>query len=140
MTESSPQSLSRRRLLLGSPVAGALGFAAYCCLTRDKHRPSPAALPVVQPPGAISPHVQPRAKNVIFLFMAGGPSQVDLLDPKPELERWAGSPFSAEQTRDLKLAIHTADGSGDARDEAVSAARGKRYRDQRLATEHRDAR
>lgn len=30
------------------------------------------------------------AKSVIFLFMAGGPSQVDLFDPKPELDRLAG--------------------------------------------------
>jgi hypothetical protein len=31
-----------------------------------------------------------RARSVIFLFMGGGPSQVDTLDPKPEIERWAG--------------------------------------------------
>ena len=31
------------------------------------------------------PHHAPRAKSVIFLFMGGGPSQVDLFDPKPKL-------------------------------------------------------
>ncbi len=31
------------------------------------------------------PHVVPRAKRVIFLFMAGGPSQLDLFVPKPRL-------------------------------------------------------
>ncbi len=36
------------------------------------------------------PHFAPRAKNVIFLFMYGGPSQVDTFDPKPELDRWDG--------------------------------------------------
>jgi len=36
-------------------------------------------------------HHQPTAKNVIFLFMSGGPSQVDTFDPKPELQRLAGS-------------------------------------------------
>ena len=36
------------------------------------------------------PHFAPRAKNVIFLFMYGGPSQVDLFDPKPQLDRWHG--------------------------------------------------
>lgn len=35
-------------------------------------------------------HVAPRAKSVIFLFMAGGPSQVDMFDPKPELAKLAG--------------------------------------------------
>src|SRR5687768_16720780 len=32
----------------------------------------------------------PRAKHVICLFMAGGPSQLDLFDPKPLLARYAG--------------------------------------------------
>lgn len=35
-------------------------------------------------------HFQPTAKNVIFLFMSGGPSQVDTFDPKPELARLSG--------------------------------------------------
>ncbi len=37
------------------------------------------------------PHFPPRAKNVIFLFMAGAPSQFELLDPKPELGRFSGT-------------------------------------------------
>ena len=37
-------------------------------------------------------HTRPRAKNVIFLFMSGAPSQVDLFDPKPELASRAGEP------------------------------------------------
>lgn len=35
-------------------------------------------------------HLRARAKSVIFLFMSGGPSQVDTFDPKPELARLAG--------------------------------------------------
>ena len=35
---------------------------------------------------------EPRAKSVIQLFMNGGPSQVDLFDPKPALEKYAGQP------------------------------------------------
>ncbi len=34
------------------------------------------------------PHFTPRAKNVIFLFMDGGPSQMDLYDYKPTLKEW----------------------------------------------------
>jgi len=37
------------------------------------------------PLAAKRPHFPPRAKSVIFLFMGGGPSQVDLFDPKPKL-------------------------------------------------------
>lgn len=39
------------------------------------------------------PHFAPRARNVIFLFMSGGPSHVDLFDPKPDLVRLAGQPI-----------------------------------------------
>ncbi|MEM7233739.1 MAG: DUF1501 domain-containing protein [Planctomycetota bacterium] len=40
--------------------------------------------------------IVPRAKRVIFLFMWGGPSQVDLFDPKPELTKHAGKPISGK--------------------------------------------
>ncbi len=39
------------------------------------------------------PHHAPRAKNVIFLFMDGGPSQVDTFDPKPRLAKEHGQPM-----------------------------------------------
>ncbi|MBP88606.1 MAG: sulfatase [Planctomycetaceae bacterium] len=39
---------------------------------------------------ALAPHFVPRAKRVIFLFMSGGPSQVDTFDPKPMLAKLAG--------------------------------------------------
>ena len=38
-------------------------------------------------------HGPSKAKSVIFLFMEGGPSGIDLLDPKPELQRLAGKPL-----------------------------------------------
>ncbi len=37
----------------------------------------------------------PKVKRVIWLFMHGGPSHVDLFDPKPELHRLAGKPIPA---------------------------------------------
>jgi hypothetical protein len=42
-----------------------------------------------------APHFEPTAKRVIFLFMSGGPSHVDLFDPKPELARLHGQPLPA---------------------------------------------
>src|SRR3954462_13452483 len=47
----------------------------------DEHRPS---------------HLPPRARSVIFLFMEGGPSQVDTFDPKPRLDRENGQPFEMQ--------------------------------------------
>ena len=41
------------------------------------------------------PHFRPKARRVLYLFMHGGPSHVDLWDPKPELRRYAGKPLPA---------------------------------------------
>ncbi len=43
--------------------------------------------------GVTPPLLKPRAKNVIFLYMDGGPSQVDTFDPKPLLTKENGNPF-----------------------------------------------
>ena len=48
---------------------------------------------VVSPLAAKDAHVRPRAKSVIFLFMEGGPSHMDLFDPKPLLQKLAGKPI-----------------------------------------------
>ncbi|MXY71371.1 MAG: DUF1501 domain-containing protein [Acidobacteriia bacterium] len=54
---------------------------------------------------APQPHFAPKAKNLIFLFMAGAPSQMDLFDPKPGLQKWHGQPLPPSMTADLKLAF-----------------------------------
>ena len=36
------------------------------------------------------PHIPAKAKHVIFLFMTGGPSQLDMFDPKPALAKYEG--------------------------------------------------
>lgn len=52
-----------------------------------------------------APHFPAKAKNVIFLFQEGAPSQMDLFDPKPELQKWNGKPLPPSLTKDLKLAF-----------------------------------
>lgn len=42
-----------------------------------------------------APHVPPKAKSVIWLFMEGGPSHIDLFDPKPKLNAMSGQPMPA---------------------------------------------
>src|SRR4051812_30007369 len=46
-----------------------------------------------------APMFAPRAKRVIFMFMHGGPSQVDTFDPKPLLTRDNGKPYSGKRPR-----------------------------------------
>jgi len=48
-----------------------------------------------------APHFEPKAKAVIQLFMNGGPSQVDLLDPKPMLDKHHGEPYFDKVAADL---------------------------------------
>ena len=38
----------------------------------------------------IGPHFAPKAKHVIFLFLTGGPSHMDMFDPKPDLLKYEG--------------------------------------------------
>jgi hypothetical protein len=74
-------TLSRRQLL--GRLAGGFGAVALAALLDEQAR-------AARPEAAAVPHHPPRAKRVIFLFMSGGPSQVDTFDPKPELVRWEG--------------------------------------------------
>jgi hypothetical protein len=60
---------------------------------------------VVNPLAPKKPHFAPKAKSVIFMFMEGGPSQMDLFDPKPALMKHNGKSLPAEFTKDLKLAF-----------------------------------
>ena len=43
-----------------------------------------------------TPHFRPRAKQIIHIYLNGGPSQVDTWDPKPELTRQAGQRLPLE--------------------------------------------
>jgi len=53
---------------------------------------------------ATGPAILPRAKNVIFLFMMGGPSHLDLFDPKPKMAALQGQPIPAHLTMAKKSA------------------------------------
>ena len=86
---------TRRRFFQRS--AGGLGMMALAHLLHAEGRIDPLAVK--------KPHFPGKAKNVIFLFMPGGPSQIDLLDPKPELQKWNGKPLPLSLTKDLKLAF-----------------------------------
>mgnify|MGYP002626810299 CR=1 FL=1 len=43
-------------------------------------------------PGPSPPHFAPRATKVIFIYLSGGPSHIDLLDPKPQMAKLDGQP------------------------------------------------
>jgi hypothetical protein len=90
----APRALSRREML--ARCAHGFGAIALTALLSDK-----AFGEVVRPPAggrnpqaARPPQFPAKAKNVIFLYMDGGPSQVDTFDPKPRLTAEDGQPFA----------------------------------------------
>lgn len=80
-------SLSRREFLLRS--GGGFGaLAATYLLSQEKaHASSASGVSSLAPK---MPHYYGKAKSVIFLFMDGGPSHIDLFDPKPRVNELAG--------------------------------------------------
>ena len=72
-----------RRAMLRRMCAG-FGMAGFAGLLEQAGRAVPSA-PVLG-----SPHIAPRARRAIFLFMNGGPSHVDTFDPKPALAKYEG--------------------------------------------------
>ena len=80
--------LTRREMLLRS--ANGFGAAALAALYQEESRAADG------PFAPKKPQFTPKATNVIFLFMDGGPSQVDTFDPKPLLEKYHGKPFPAK--------------------------------------------
>jgi len=51
------------------------------------------------------PHFAPKAKRVIYLFQAGAPSQLDLFDYKPSLEKYNGKPVPPSLVKDANYAF-----------------------------------
>ncbi len=76
--------LQNRRQFITQAGIG-LGAAAVSSIARPAFSGLPAGC-----------HHQPKAQRVIFLFMAGAPSQLDLFDYKPDLEKLHGQPLPAE--------------------------------------------
>ena len=72
-----------RRQLFGRTF-NALGTAALASLLNDDAMAADTGLPGL-------PHFAPKAKRVIYLFQYGGPSQIDLFDPKPDLKKLQGT-------------------------------------------------
>lgn len=89
-----PQLPLDRRQFLGTSIP-VLGAAALASLAPAESR---AAIR-----GAIPPHAPPKAKRVIYLFQSGGPSHLELFDPKPGLKGLHGSELPDSIRRGQRL-------------------------------------
>lgn len=79
--------VTRRALLQGA--GSGLGAMAMAAMLAE----SSSGATLHDPTITRKPHHEPKAKSVIFLFMEGGPSHIDLFDPKPKLNEMSGKPM-----------------------------------------------
>src|SRR6187399_1200223 len=84
---------SRREML--KRCGCGFGYMAFTSMFAAIARSALAANPL----SVRDPHFAPRAKRVIFLFMHGGPSQIDTFDYKPLLQRDDGKPLPFARPR-----------------------------------------
>ncbi|MEQ8766402.1 MAG: DUF1501 domain-containing protein [Planctomycetota bacterium] len=92
---------NRRQFLIGAGMGlGAMAAASIAGRTA-------AAQPRQASSVERGPHHAPKAKRVIFLFMAGAPSQIDLFDPKPQLEKLHGQPLPKEISKGQRVTTMT---------------------------------
>ena len=87
-------SISSRRMFLSGSVIGAGSLALAQMLAADDSLGTQSSQQTDRKRPL--PSRAPRATNVICLFQHGGPSQVDLFDPKPELSRLNGKAFEGD--------------------------------------------
>ena len=80
-----------RRSALATAGAGfgLIALKAICANETAASEPNRAASPLAVRP----PHHPPRARRCIFIYLPGGPSQIDLLDPKPRVVQQHGEPL-----------------------------------------------
>src|SRR5262249_43816255 len=87
-SDMDPLLLQTRRHFFHDCGVGVGTMALASLLQRDAPAQAPAGNTAARPT-----HFPPRATSVIYLFMAGGPSQLELFDYKPELQRLSGEPI-----------------------------------------------
>ena len=90
-----------RRQFLTTAAGGIGGLALTALLGRDGYGAVPGVNPLAPKPN----HTTPKAKACIFIFMEGGPSQMDLFDPKPMLNKLHGQPLPESMTKDMRFAF-----------------------------------
>ena len=91
------RSTTRRRFL--QQCGAGMGALALGSLLDDKLFAADSAGPILG-----KPHFAPKAKNIIYLFQSGGPSHLDLFDPKPELTKRDGQQVPEELVKNIRLA------------------------------------
>ena len=96
MTMQEDVRVNSRRHFLRTTSCGFGSLALNAILQQSASASPHSASDDASPLAAKPTHFPARAKRIIFLFMSGGPSQMDLFDHKPELERRSGGELPYE--------------------------------------------
>ena len=97
------QQINRRTFLGGAAGVGSLALASL--LEPDLLRAADNSAKVDRWPGVVNPlHFAPKAKRLIYLYMAGGPSHLETLDHKPKLAAMHGQPMPGSYTAGMPIA------------------------------------
>src|SRR5215470_17193131 len=104
MNDTSRRAIERltRRAFLGRAGAGlgAIALAELLHASQSAAADAPAGARLPRWRGVVNPlHFAPKARRVIWLYMAGGPSHLETLDYKPVLARMGGQPMPESYTR-----------------------------------------
>src|SRR5271156_6774155 len=107
--------LGARRQFLTTFAGGVGGLAVASMLQADgllaATDTGPTAAPGANPLAPRAPHFAPRAKNCIFIFLEGAPSQIDLFDPKPKLNELNGQKLPDSMTKNVSFAFIQKEGA-----------------------------
>ena len=93
----SLRASTRRRFL--QQCGTGMGALALGSLLNDQLFAADSGVPTLG-----KPHFAPKAKNIIYLFQSGGPSHLDLFDPKPELQKRDGQQVPEDLVKNIRLA------------------------------------
>src|ERR1051326_6622878 len=98
-----PKQVSRRWFL--EQCSGGLGTMALGHLLAEAGYAAPEAVAAADPLAPKQPQFAPKAKRVIYLFMAGAPSHLELFDYKPQLAKFDGTLPPADLLKDYRTAF-----------------------------------
>src|SRR5207245_5335973 len=104
MEATNPLLLQTRRHFFRDCAVG-LGSVALASMIGERKLAAAESAPVVNPLAAKPPHFAPKAKSVIYLFMAGGPSQLELFDYKHTLTPLNGKPIPESYIKGKRFAF-----------------------------------
>lgn len=105
---SPTNSLLARRQFLTNSLWGMGAATLSQLLQAEGYSPSQllqASENVSDPLRAKSPHFTAKAKNCIYIYLEGGPSQMDLYDPKPQLNKLDGQPLPESLLEKVQFAF-----------------------------------